>query len=99
MTKHWPTIKRGLYGCYVAAIWALLVGNAYLKNTLLVAVFAFIFLMIILESALGKIATAIRTQRNYHIIGDANEINLKGSTVYADSLSIRDRAPRVEARQ
>lgn len=89
MRKHWPTIKRILYGCYIAAVWMLLVWNAYLKNTAMTCVFAFIFGLIMMESAVDKLATAIRTQRNYHVIGDANEIHLTGS-LHADSVSVSD---------
>lgn len=101
-TENWPTIKKNLYRCYVAFVWLAMIANAYAKMMIPFVAFCFLFMLIILESALDKIATAIRTQRNFHIIGDANEINLKGSSLYADSVSIRDRkesfAP-VEGRQ
>lgn len=99
MTKHWPTIKRVLYGCYVLILWICIVSNAYMGKPFVACIFLALFALNLLDGGLDKIATAIRTQRNWHIIGDANEINLKGSSLYADSVSIKDRTPRSEARQ
>lgn len=91
MTKHWPTIKRVLYYGYVALLWACVVANAYTDKLLPTCVFICLFAMNLLSGGLEKIADAIRTQRNYHIIGDANEITLQGSSLHADHISVQDR--------
>lgn len=91
LKKHRPAIKRGAKCAYMVLLWALIVANAYVDQMLPTCIFAFLFALNILQDKIGDIATAIRTQRNFHIIGDANEINLRGSSLYADSVTVSDR--------
>ncbi|OIO03133.1 MAG: hypothetical protein AUJ49_04860 [Desulfovibrionaceae bacterium CG1_02_65_16] len=99
MKKHWPTIKHLFSFGYSMLLWVAIVANAYTDRLLPTCVFTFLLTLNVLEVGIDKIAEAIRTQRNYHIIGDANEINLSGSSLYADNVSVRDRMTREGARQ
>lgn len=89
--KYWPQIKFAL-GCgYVVVLWVGAVSGAYTKNPFACIVFLALFALNLLDGGLEKIATAIRSQRNFHIIGDGNEIRMAGATLYAEQVSVRER--------
>ena len=95
MKKYWPTIKLCLSRGYVGILFLLIIGNTYVGENVKACLFLALFLIITLErgfeQGIDKIATAIRTQRNYHIIGDGNDIHLQGASLYADSVNVRDK--------
>lgn len=89
--KYWPQIKFAL-GCgYVVVLWVGAVSGAYTKNPFACIVFLALFALHLLEGGLEKIATAIRTQRNFHIIGDGNDITVACASLYADTVNMRKR--------
>lgn len=89
--KHWPQIKYALYCGYITLLWIGAVAGAYTKNPFACVVFLALFALDLFHGGLDKIAEAIRTQRNFHIIGDGNEISMAGATLHAEHVHMRKR--------
>lgn len=91
MSKHWPTIKRVACAAYMALMWVAAVANAYRGEHFLALLFFMFIVVNLLDGGMQKIAEAIRTQRNYHIIGDANNITIPGGSVYSEHVTVTSR--------
>jgi hypothetical protein len=89
-TRNWPTINHILKTAYAALLILMCVANAYTGQHFVALMFAVLFGLDVMEVGLTKIADAIRTRRNFHVIGDGNTITIPGGSVYADNVSVKD---------
>lgn len=93
--KHWPTIKIIAGKAYSVFLVAAVIANAYAGKTLPMLAFLMILALSLLGDSLSNIAEAIRTRRNFFVIGDGNTIPMAGANLHADHVSVQKGAAEV----
>lgn len=95
MRINWVNIKSAGYGLYIYLLVGIICWNACLGDKATAWIFVSILGLHLIEVSICKVAEAIRTCRNFHIIGNGNEISLAGAELYADSVTVNKKRGEV----